>query len=482
MPVHCRGLYCSRFLAAAGAAAVLLVGSALFFGPLPASEAATPNELAKAGTPAPDLAVAKPGLNAEDAAQVRPRFDLGGLAKRAPQRLPRPTEKELLAQLLSVTQVSVELDAKARRDLVALVQKQDASGDRHEHGPLLPAAQQSVLQGLPLIMGKACRTEGTQALAFFKAVAKVRETLGPSSDPSLPDGCANVNRLRSYTTTLASQESGARACLQMLQPGDSMIRDCLVEVLAKTPGPEASKALALRAITDLSPQVRAEARKALANRPAEEYQQVLVNYLNHPWAPLSGHAADALVELDARGAVPALVQLLREPDATEARTVEVNGVKQKALPEMVRINHLKSCMLCHASTTNGALGMHGGNSTLIAAVPTPGQPLSPSSGGYGSQGDLLVRVDVTYLRQDFSITQPVTNNGAWPDQQRFDFVVRMTPVSDHLAKLINRRFEKRGTSPQRDNLLHALRTLTGRDLGRTYQDWQPVLASAAKGR
>src|SRR5262249_43096710 len=202
------------------------------------------------------------------------------------------------------------------KKLGGVVRRAEGKEERHSKGPLLLAEQQSILQGLPLLKGGACRLDKSKARGFFQAVAKVRETLGPGSDPSLPGDDVNIAKLRYHLTWLTAQETGARACLQMLQPGNWTIRDVMTEVLEKTPGPEASRALAQRAVTDLSPRMRATARKALAQRPAEEYQQILVNYLNYPWAPVAEHAAETLVALDAKGAVPTLVKLLNGPDAT----------------------------------------------------------------------------------------------------------------------------------------------------------------------
>src|SRR5262249_24196264 len=36
----------------------------------------------------------------------------------------------------------------------------------------------------------------------------------------------------------------------------------------------------------------------------------------------------------------------------------------------------------------------------------------------------FVRADVTYLKQDFSVPQPVIKPGLWPVEQRYDYVVR----------------------------------------------------------
>ena len=85
-----------------------------------------------------------------------------------------------------------------------------------------------------------------------------------------------------------------------------------------------------------------------------------------------------------------------------------------------------------------------GADTLTAGVPFANEPLPGSSipgaptasSGYGggdgsptpSIAPLFVRLDVTYLAQDFSLFQPVIDpdpwpsGNPWPTLQRFDFL------------------------------------------------------------
>ena len=63
-----------------------------------------------------------------------------------------------------------------------------------------------------------------------------------------------------------------------------------------------------------------------------------------------------------------------------------------------------------------------------------GQPLpSPLEGYRQSSPDLMIRIDVTYLRQDFSALLPVADAHPWPDSQRFDFFVRERKLTDEEA-------------------------------------------------
>src|SRR5205814_1822941 len=88
--------------------------------------------------------------------------------------------------------------------------------------------------------------------------------------------------------------------------------------------------------------------------------------------------------------------------------------------ELVRVNHLRNCLLCHAPSTS-KLGL------VQGPVPVPGEPLPPSARVYYTDPNAaaLVRADVTYLKQDFSVMQPVTNHGTWPRLQRYDYLVRV---------------------------------------------------------
>ncbi len=131
------------------------------------------------------------------------------------------------------------------------------------------------------------------------------------------------------------------------------------------------------------------------------------------------------------------------------QSVKASGREVYAVREVVRVNHLRNCLLCHAPAT-GRIG------PVPGLVPSPEQPLpSPFSAAYysGSSGT-FVRADVTYLRQDFSVPQPVARPGNWPTYQRYDYLVRTRyPTREELAK------EPPATYPQREAVRWALREL-----------------------
>jgi hypothetical protein len=137
--------------------------------------------------------------------------------------------------------------------------------------------------------------------------------------------------------------------------------------------------------------------------------------------------------------------------------------------EVVRLNHMRNCLLCHCPSANVQDGL------VRGLVPTPGGPLPQLY--YESQTGDFVRADITYLRQDFSLKLPERETGPWPREQRFDFVTRRRPAKSYEID------ELRGATghyPQRDAVLYALRGLTGKNPGDTGDGWRKALDIAVK--
>jgi hypothetical protein len=209
----------------------------------------------------------------------------------------------------------------------------------------------------------------------------------------------------------------SRALIQMLQCEAAPSRCLLVDALAHSDGELASVGLAERAMYDPEVQVRQRALEALKQRPCEEYRPIFLYGLRHPWPPVADHAAEALVYLQDRSAMDSLKKIAEEPDPCLAFCSD-DKEKKVVIRELVRVNHLRSCLLCHAPTTVSGKGL------VVAPVPTPGQPLPVEYYGFRSPGGVFVRADITYLKQDFSLMQLVGSAKPWPDYQRFDFLVR----------------------------------------------------------
>ena len=189
---------------------------------------------------------------------------------------------------------------------------------------------------------------------------------------------------------------------------------------------EATRALAKLAIFSAETEVRAAAVAALKKREGKDYTDLLVAGLTYPWPEVAEHASEAMVKLGRKDLVANLIDVLERADPRAPQSQEVNGKTVSVVRELVRVNHHHSCLLCHAPATtpreNSTQEEIGKLEGLTAQVPVP----SESMVAYyrPSVPDILVRFDVTYLRQDFSLKLPVANADPWPEMQRYDFLVR----------------------------------------------------------
>ena len=260
------------------------------------------------------------------------------------------------------------------------------------------------------------------------------------------------------------------ALLQLLQAENKPIRLVLVELLAKIDHKRATHALAVRALVDLSAEVRQTALQALSDRPTADYRDFLLAGLRYPWLPIQQHAAEALVALGQKDVVPQLIQLLDETPGTLPFTVSGQKKEMIMVRELVRVNHLANCVLCHSPSFDR-------NDLVRGAVPTPGQPLPApvTTPQYYERGGVFVRADITYLRQDFSVVQTVANPGKWPAYQRYDYLTRMRPLSKEEIKLADQIKKDLSMNQLREPVLFALRELTGKDGGLDPDRWLALL-------
>jgi hypothetical protein len=188
--------------------------------------------------------------------------------------------------------------------------------------------------------------------------------------------------------------------------------------------------------------------------------------MRYPWAPVADHAAFALRTLKPREAVAPLIDLVDA--ASPSAPVYDAKSKQYTVREVVRLNHMRNCLLCHAPSENE----HDGR--VRGLVPTPGQPLPPQY--YQSLSGDFVRADITYLRQDFSINLPEEHADPWPHEQRYDFVVRTRLAkSSELAGIT----ASAASYPQREAMLYALRGITGKGVGTSSERWRELLGLIA---
>src|SRR2546421_677315 len=115
-------------------------------------------------------------------------------------------------------------------------------------------------------------------------------------------------------------------------------------MLGKINHSKSSVALAQRALFDLHADVRQAAVETLQQRPRKEYLDILLAGFRYPWSPVADHAAEALVALEINEAVPELLALLDAPDPR----LPVGKPQAATIKEVVRVNHLRNCVLCHA--------------------------------------------------------------------------------------------------------------------------------------
>lgn len=89
--------------------------------------------------------------------------------------------------------------------------------------------------------------------------------------------------------------------------------------------------------------------------------------------------------------------------------------------------------------------------------------------------DLMIRFDITFLRQDFSIQLPIAGPGT---NQRFDYVVRTRILTREQADRVLAKTVPRETYPQRDAVLFALSRLSGQDPGTSTLAWKSLYPDA----
>jgi hypothetical protein len=339
------------------------------------------------------------------------------------------------------------------------------------------------LAGLPFRKGGACLLEKDQARTLGKLSLHLRTALGCAisrssfsntrlvacPDPTLFWRGVSVRRGANPGTT---QELEVRTLHQLLQSEHPGMRLSLVDTLREVHDAEASRVLARRALFDGDAEVRALAVSALADLPREKLATMLLEGMRYPWAPAAGRAAEALATLKVKEAIPRLVDLLNEPEPDLPFVKEANGKEVPMIRELVRINHLRNCLLCHAPSEDKKDPVRG-------VIPIPGVPV-PSLADYddGRPQSLFVRADVTYLRQDFSVLQPVENPGKWPDWQRFDYVVRTRPLTEAEQATWKARQSQAGPqqpSLHRQAVLFALCALTGQDVGDSPEAWRRLV-------
>jgi hypothetical protein len=378
--------------------------------------------------------------------------------RRAPEVPPSPPEPYDLsagrfdAELARVPEVGLLPPGSRER----LFRERRAGGD---HPMLAMFDSRSDLRGLPVL-----RDEDCHGFTFISTVShELRPQLQDTSQYLSTRSTSRLHRNEEMPTQIRRElarkaEVHPMLLWQMCQCEKGDLRGVMTDVLGMLEKPAAAEALARVALYDPDPDLRLSAVIALKTRPAVESRPLLLEGFAHPMSCVADHAATALTVLNDRAAVPDLIDLLGKPDPA---TPVPDESGTPVVHELVKINHARNCQMCHATSWDA-------NDSARAPVPSPDQPLTPPFSDYVNVcGDLFVRIDVTYLRPDFSRMLPVAKAAPWPDRQRFDFLVRTRAATP--AEISAPRPEK---SPHREAIVRALQRLTGESIGDDVAAWQ----------
>ena len=337
------------------------------------------------------------------------------------------------------------------------------------------------LHGLPLTMGNECKSDDAEihdleqvSTAVGRTIGRFNGSLG-SRDRAQNDAFRNLSIkemvslcMEDHAANPSSQK--LKTIDQILQIDHPRLRLEMIESLRDSGTDAATELLVDKAKFDLEPEVRIAATKALADVDAKQYREALLEGLDYPWYVVAEHSAEALVRLNDQDAIPSLIDMLDLPHPQFP--FENNGELMQR--ELVGINHMRNCLLCHAPSISASDSVRG-------LIPHTSKPLPThyyDVRGAGTRDVVFaVRADITYLEQDFSVVRPVENPGPWPSEQRFDYVVQkktLTPneatqVATQLSQMPNRN---------RNAVIFALQELTGETpADNSSYNWRNIMAA-----
>jgi hypothetical protein len=356
-------------------------------------------------------------------------------------------------------------------------------------------AERPDLRGLPFRMGKDCRTDEKDAKRFAEIVNIIHqnirvlpsdpESLGKEKKGTLDDDKRwerLANALEQNMTKRAKTERKdddrliVAALAQIFAPGSGEDHIGLAGFLSTIKHADAAAALARLALFSPEEPVRSAAIAGLKARPARDYAEILLEGFRYPLPAVAQRAGDAFVKLERKELLPKFVDVLEQPDPRAPAMQVVDGKAEPVVRELVRLNHHRNCALCHAPANTKDVP----KDVLTAPVTLPGEAGVTRSGGrYGfreQSPDTFVRIDMTYLRQDFSLMMDIEEARPWHEKQRYDFFVRTRVLNAKEATAAAREFEKQ-PSPYHAVAIHVLRSLTGQDAGTTAQAWRRLFKS-----
>jgi HEAT repeat protein len=292
-----------------------------------------------------------PKVPAEGAAAAPPLPAPGSLAKF--RRRHALSEEELRKQLAQAPEVGLE-----RSLMSSLVweykAQQEESLATYGEPDLEPRPLYDLypgVKGLAMRHGREAQLDPRRAATLDALSRKLRvyvANLAPADHDGKRPGAVRLRQVM-YAEMRGAKPEWLRpeaipVLMQMMTHEDVILRHLLLEILAEIKHRTATVALAQRAVTDLDADLRGFAIEALKSRPRDDYREALLKALRHPLPLMADHAAEALVALDVKEAVPALVTMLTQPDPAAPY---VNREGRLLVREVVRTNHLGNCLLCH---------------------------------------------------------------------------------------------------------------------------------------
>lgn len=279
-------------------------------------------------------------------------------------------------------------------------------------------AERLDLAGLPFILDEDSRMRKDQQRLFLVEVTQLRRMLATVAAKPTPE------KAMAFWKKVADSNAHPAhfaALMQMITPEQKDLGVGLVERLALFGHAEATAALARLALHSPEKDVRDLAIHTLKSRPHEAYTDILLGGLSYPWPSVAENAAAAITALERR-------DLERD--------------------------------------------------VLVGPVPSTGLPLTLTPEYYAERSGNVVRADVTYLRQDFSLMLDVAKAEPWPARQRFDFLVRTKRLSAEEVEDYGKwRVAQPAdyVAPNHRAVVTTLRRLTGVDAAPKGQAWRNVL-------
>ena len=395
-------------------------------------------------------------------------------------RLVAQSEEELMKHLL---EKSKAIDIGNEKDLVATLTdgantriNKDKKLTRTEAGYRTISALiqgRTDLDGLPLVDMKDCALPPEETLALSTLSRVKTRSRGDPKSPAIRERHGSTATLTTTPVEMMNQFDGTlrwaarapghssvlpteipahlvRPLLQVFEVQPEKSRFALPQVLALSKSGRSARALVQLAVFDLSERVRAEAVKQLVSQDAPTVRAELLAALRHPWAPAAVHAARAIDRLDDKAMIPELKKLLDQPDPS--KPFQEKGTWY--VRELVRVNHLQNCLLCHPPA--GAE-----RSTLSGPVPLRDREIPVVYYGSRERGVTLVNASTVYLRQDFSVLHSVKEAKPWPELQRFDYLVRTRQLrGDEIPKKAEKSKPATIDYPQREAVQALLEVLS----------------------